>query len=373
MKTIGIPKETDTHEERVSIVPETVENLKELSEKIFIQEGAGVQAGYPDEEYKNAGAQIVNESELYDSSGIIPRISPPEEEFLQKIDENTTVAGFLSPIENEELIEIYLEKNITAFSLELLPRISRAQNMDALSSMSTAAGYKAVLLAAEHFKRFFPLLMTAAGTVTPANVLVIGAGVAGLQAIATAKRLGAKVFAFDTRPDVKEQVESLGANFVEMELPEDIETEDGYAKEITEEFIQKEKEAIGERLPKTNILITTAQIFGKKAPLLITEEMVETMPNGSVIVDIAAPQGGNTELTEPGETVETENAVILGPRNLPSRLAYHTSQMFSKNILNLFKHIYKEEKLDFEDRITADCCISHNGETVSEVFKKFTQ
>jgi NAD(P) transhydrogenase subunit alpha len=228
-----------------------------------------------------------------------------------------------------------------------------------------------VLLATERFGKFFPLLMTAAGTVPPANVLVIGAGVAGLQAIATTKRLGAKVEAFDTRKAVKEQVESLGARFVEMELPEDAETAGGYAKEVSEEFIRKEMEAIGSRLPRTDVVISTAQVFGKKAPLLITEEMVKTMREGSVIVDLAAEQGGNCELTRAGEIVEKHGVTIYGPVNLPATMPVHASQMYSRNVTSLVKHLYKSEdrKLDFEDEITRSCCVAKDGELVSEIVK----
>jgi NAD(P) transhydrogenase subunit alpha len=243
--------------------------------------------------------------------------------------------------------------------------------MDALSSMSTVAGYKAVLLATDHFSKFFPLLMTAAGTIPPATVLVLGAGVAGLQAIATAKRLGAKVEAFDTRIAVKEQVESLGAHFVEMEMPEDAETAGGYAKEVTEEFIKKEHEAIGERLRKADIVIPTAQVFGKRAPILVTEEMVKLLKEGSVIVDLAAEQGGNCELTEAGKVVRKYGVTIYGPINLPASLPVHASQMYAKNVTNLVNHLYSAEdrKLDFEDEITRSSCVCADGEWVSDIVK----
>ena len=242
--------------------------------------------------------------------------------------------------------------------------------MDALSSMATIAGYKAVLIAADHLGKIFPLLMTAAGTIPPANVFVLGAGVAGLQAIATARRLGAKVEAFDPRPAVEEQVKSLGAQFVEMELPEeDVETEGGYAKAQSEAFLKKEQEAIAARLPKVDVVITTAQIFGKKAPVLITEEMVQMMPAGGVIIDLAAEQGGNCELTRAGETVQKYGITIYGAVNLPATVPVHASLMYSKNITNLFKQIFQEENMDFEDEITKGACITHQGKVVNDLVR----
>ena len=280
--------------------------------------------------------------------------------------------GLFWVVTDKALIHEFMKKKLTVFSMELVPRISRAQSMDVLSSMSTVAGYRAVLLAAEHFGRFFPLLMTAAGSIPPANVLVIGAGVAGLQAIATAKRLGAKVEAFDTRLAVKEQVESLGARFVEMEMPKDNEAEGGYAKEVTAEFIKKEREAISQRLPKIDIMITTAQVFGKKAPVIITAEMIKLMPSGSVIVDIAAEQGGNTELTKAGEIIYDHQVTIIGPVNLPSYLPSHASSMYSRNLVNLLTLIYadKDQKINLEDEVIEGCCVLKQGEIVSKTVKK---
>jgi NAD(P) transhydrogenase subunit alpha len=290
---------------------------------------------------------------------------------LDLMREGITLIGFLSPVSNKELVERFLARKITAFSMELMPRVTRAQGMDALTSMSTIAGYKAVLLATERLGKFFPLLMTAAGTIPPASVLVLGAGVAGLQAIATAKRLGARVEAFDTRPAVKEQVESLGAHFVEMEIPKEAETAGGYAREMSPEFIKKEHEAIGSRLPRTDVVISTALVFGKKPPRLITEEMVKTMPEGSVIVDLAAEQGGNCELTQPGKVVQGYGVTILGPVNLPASMPVHASQMYSRNITNLVKHLYqaKDRKLDFTDEITRGCCVCRDGQLVSEIVR----
>ena len=260
---------------------------------------------------------------------------------------------------------------MTSFAMEFIPRITRAQSMDALSSMATIAGYKAVLMAANNSGKLFPLLMTAAGTIPPATVMVLGAGVAGLQAIATAKRLGAKVAAFDPRPAVQEQVESLGAQFIKMEIPEDAETEGGYAKELPEEFLKREQETIAARFSKVDIIITTAQVFGKQAPLLITAEMVQQLRPGSVIVDLAAEQGGNCALTEPDKVIEKYDVKIIGTLNLPALLPVHASQMYSKNMTNLVRHLFKAEdqKLDFEDEITKGSCITHQGEIVNELVK----
>jgi NAD(P) transhydrogenase subunit alpha len=274
-----------------------------------------------------------------------------------------------------EAIRKLVERKITCFAMDYIPRITRAQSMDALSSIATVAGYKAVLVAAYHLGKFFPLLMTAAGTIPPANVMILGAGVAGLQAIATARRLGAKVEAFDPRPAVKEQVKSLGAQFIEMEVPEDVETAGGYAKEQSEAFLQKERDAIATRLPKMDIVITTAQVFGKRAPVLITENMVKMMRTGSVVVDLAADQGGNCELSKPRETVFKHGVTVIGVVNLANTIPVHASQMYSKNITNLFLHLYKspEGKLDFADEITKGACLTHQGEIVNEAAKKILQ
>ncbi len=375
---IGIPCEIKEGERRVALIPPMVGELLGLDAQVLVEKGAGSRAYFSDEQYQEAGAQIVPDAtSLYQQADAVLKIQPPmsnealKSHELDLMRDGTTLIGFLSPITNRELVQRLLAKRITAFSMELMPRVSRAQGMDALTSQSTVAGYKAVLLATQYCGKFFPLLMTAAGTIHPSTVLVIGAGVAGLQAIATAKRLGARVEAFDTRPAVKEQVESLGARFVEMELPKETETAGGYAKEMSPEFIKKEMEAIGSRLPKTDVVISTALVFGKRAPLLITEEMVKTMPEGSVIVDLAAEQGGNCELTQPGEVVQKYGVTVCGPLNLPSSLPVHASQMYSRNITNLVKHLFqaKDRKLDFTDEITKGCCVCSNGELVSGIVK----
>jgi NAD(P) transhydrogenase subunit alpha len=277
----------------------------------------------------------------------------------------------MAPFANTELVKTFTTRKVTSYSMEFVPRITRAQSMDALSSMATIAGYKAVLVAADYIGKMFPLLMTAAGTITPATVLILGAGVAGLQAIATAKRLGAKVEAFDPRPAVKEQVKSLGAAFVEMELPEDVETKGGYAKELSPEFIKKEMEAISARLPKVDVVISTAQVFGKKAPILITADMVKLLRTGSVIVDLAAEQGGNCELTEAGKTVQSGGVSIIGAVNLPATLPVDASNMYARNINNLFRLLYPKPDAtpDVNDEVVKGACITRDGQIVNEQVK----
>ncbi|MFC2172459.1 Re/Si-specific NAD(P)(+) transhydrogenase subunit alpha [Acidobacteriota bacterium] len=376
---IGIPREIREGERRVALTPPLAGDLKKFDAEVLLQSGAGEGAFFKDEQYEKAGARIVKDaSALYKESDIIMKVQPPMQNDAagvheaELLNEGGTIVGFMAPLNNRDMMDKLLARRITVFSMEFIPRITRAQSMDALSSMSTVAGYKAVLLATEHFGKFFPLLMTAAGTIPPATVLVLGAGVAGLQAIATARRLGARVEAFDTRPAVREQVESIGARFVEMEMPEDSETKGGYAKEMTEEFIKKEMEAIGARLPKSDIVITTAQVFGKKAPLLITADMVKLMRPGSVIVDLAAEQEGNCELTREGEVVREHGVTIMGPVNVPSMMPVHASQMLGRNMVTLLKHLYSTEdkKLDFTDEITKGSCLCHNGELVNEFLKK---
>lgn len=372
---IGVPKEILAGETRVALVPALIGSLTKLGHKILIEKGAGADALFSDEQYKEAGAEIsVAAQEVYQQADIILKVQPPADNPILKKSEADLVKeggawmSMLAPLENRRHIETLAKRNVTSYAMEFVPRISRAQSMDALSSMATLAGYKAVLIGANSLGKIFPLMMTAAGTIPPVTVLVLGVGVAGLQAIATAKRLGAKVEAFDPRPAVKDQVKSVGAKFIEMELPEeDVETGGGYAKEQSDAFLLKEQEAIAARLPKVDLVITTAQIFGKKAPILITEEMVKLMRAGSVIVDLAAEQGGNCQLTQPGETVEKHGVSIYGAVNLPALLPVNASQMYAKNITNLFRHIYAESKPDFSDEITAGACITNSGKIVNEL------
>ncbi len=379
---IGIPKEIATGETRVAVVPAMINVLTKMGHEVFVQAGAGELSSFSDDQYIESGAKIVkNANELFSQLDVLLKVQPPQvnpatgKNEIELIRDGVTLIGFQAPLASQQNINLLKNKKITTFAMEFIPRITRAQSMDALSSMATIAGYKAVLMAADHLGKMFPLLMTAAGTIPPANVLILGAGVAGLQAIATAKRLGARVEAFDPRPAVKEQVQSLGAQFVEMELPKDAETAGGYAKELPEDFLRREQEAIGSRLPKIDVVITTAQIFGKKAPLLITENMVKSMKPGSVIVDLAAEQGGNCELTKVGQAIEKYGVYIMGPVNLPAQIPIHASQMYSKNITNLVKHLYsaKDGVLDFNDEITKGACMTHGGEITNELVKNSMQ
>ena len=374
MLTISVLKETVAGEKRVALVPESVSRLARQGVTILLQEGAGVEAGFKPKDYETAGAAIVSDyNELLKEGNIFLKVQvvclqDGMLEIVDPLNKGSVIIGFMSPFKYIHNIRSLAEQGLTTFSMELVPRISRAQRMDALSAMSSAAGYKAVLLAASRLNKFFPLMMTAAGTILPANVLVIGAGVAGLQAIATAKRMGARVKAFDTRPIVKEQVESLGAEFISLETSQDAETAGGYAEEMTEDFYQHEHTAIGEHLPDTDAVITTAQIFGKRAPLLITEEMLQSMNHGSVIVDLAAEQGGNCELTVPGKDVERHGVKILAPLDLPSSISYHTSEMFSRNVAALLGEMLNEGELniDPDDEVIAGTMLTHEGKIMNQ-------
>jgi NAD(P) transhydrogenase subunit alpha len=376
---IGIPKEVLEGETRVAVVPGMIAILKKNKHEVLVEAGAGAAASFLDDEYQQAGAAIVKDSvELYCSSEVILKFQPPRlhpkagKHEVELMPEGAALICFMEPHVYPEAIRKLVERKITCFAMDYVPRITRAQSMDALSSIATVAGYKAVLVAAYHLGKFFPLLMTAAGTIPPANVMILGAGVAGLQAIATARRLGAKVEAFDPRPAVKEQVKSLGAQFIEMEITEQVETAEGYAREQSEAFLQKERDTIAARLPKVDAVITTAQVFGKRAPLLITEEMVKLMRPGSVIVDLAADQGGNCALSEPRKTIVKHGVTIIGVVNLANTIPVHASQMYSKNIVNLFLHLYKspDGSLDFSDEITKGACLTYKGEIMNEAVRK---
>jgi H+-translocating NAD(P) transhydrogenase subunit alpha len=374
MPIIGIPKELAPGETRVALVPALVSSLTRDKHEVLVEKGAGLAARFADDDYVKAGATIVDSpSALYAKADIVFKVQPPKATVSGRpeadlLREGSTYIGFFAPLANPDLVTAFTKRKITTFSMEYVPRITRAQSMDALSSMATVAGYKAVLLAAQRMPKMFPMLMTAAGTIPAASVLVLGAGVAGLQAIATAKRLGAKVEAFDPRPAVKDQVKSVGATFIEMEITENVETAGGYAKEQSEAFLLKEQEVISARLPKINAVITTAQIFGKRAPILITEAMVKMMHPGSVIVDLAAEQGGNCALTEAGREVEKHGVLIIGAVNLPASAAVDSSQMYSRNLLNLFRLLYPKVDAtpDFADEIAKGACITRNGEVVND-------
>ena len=363
---VAVPAEIVQGEKRVALVPEVIPQLVKLGHTVTVQAGAGMKAGFPDEAYSAAGATIVPEaSGVYANADLILKVQRPTDAELDALPSGATLIGLLQPAADPSIFRELASRGITALTMELVPRTTRAQMMDALSSQSTVAGYKAVLIAANALQKFFPMLMTAAGTVRPARVLVIGAGVAGLQAIATARRIGAVVEAFDTRPVVKEQVQSLGATFVELELgSHDTQDAGGYARELAEEHIRKEKEAIHEHARNADVVITTALIPGRRAPILVTAETVEAMKPGSVIVDLAGEQGGNCELTEPGTTIDHKGVKIISPLHISSDLAYHASQMYAKNISALVALLAPDGnlKLDMQDDIIAAVCVTTEGQ-----------
>ena len=370
---VAVPKETRPGELRVALVPQGVKALAKVGLKIVVETGAGAASGVSDNEYKEAGAEVVGSAaEALTGAGIILRVNPPslsDPDEVSGIGEGTILVSFLNPLANQALVRHLSEARISSISMELVPRITRAQSMDALSSQATVAGYKAVLLAADHLPKFLPMFTTAAGTIRPAKALILGAGVAGLQAIATARRLGAIVEAFDVRPAVKEQVESLGATFLEAETDVTAEGEGGYAKELSEEQHQKELELIASAIIDTDIVITTAQIPGRDAPLLITEEMVRSMRTGSVIVDLASESGGNCAVTVTGDTVFFEGVQVLGPVNLPASVPVHASQMYSKNIVTLVAEFAGgdgEVQLDFENDVIGPATVTHDGQVTNE-------
>lgn len=367
---IAVPYEVIHGETRVALVPDVVPQLVKAGHTVAVQSGAGARAGFPDDAYTAAGATIEPDARsTYAGSQMILKVQRPESsgstDELSLIEPESVLIGLLQPSGDPAIFRSLADKRVIACSMELVPRTTRAQMMDALSSQSTVAGYKAVLMAANALPKFFPMLMTAAGTVKPARVLVIGAGVAGLQAIATARRIGAVVEAFDTRPVVKEQVQSLGATFVELPVnAHEAQDEGGYARELSEDHIRQEKELIHERAKLADVIITTALVPGRRAPVLVTAATVEAMKPGSVIVDLAGEQGGNCELTVPGETVERHGVKILAPLHISSELAYHASHMYSKNVGALVLHLTKDGQLnlDMNDDITSAVCITAGGE-----------
>ena len=367
---VAVLKETRSAENRVALVPLGVKNLVKRGLTVTVQTGAGETSGVSDLMYREAGAEIAaSAQETLEDAKLILVVNPPSSNELAHLSEGSILVGFLDPLSDPDLVSRLIDLKVTGISMELVPRITRAQSMDALSSQATVAGYKAVLLAANHLPKFLPMFTTAAGTIRPAKALILGAGVAGLQAIATARRLGAVVEAFDVRPAVKEQVESLGASFLESEEEVTAEGEGGYAKELTEDQHNKELELIGSALIDTDIVITTAQIPGRKAPILITEGMVKTMKYGSVIVDLAAESGGNCELSEAGETVLAHGVQILGPSNLPTSIPVHSSQMYSKNIVTLISEFISDDgqiQLDFENDVVGPSTVTHGGEVQNE-------
>ncbi len=367
MKVV-VAKEIKNNERRVSLVPTNVSKLVNASIEVFVEKGAGEGAFFSDADYEKVGATIVSDAEsLWKKGDIILKVGTLEKRVqmheVDMISEGSVVIGFLNPFGNPQLLKQLAERRITAFSMEMIPRTTRAQSMDAISSQASVSGYKASLLAANKLGQLFPMMTTAAGTMIPAKVLVIGAGVAGLQAIATARRLGAVVEGFDIRPSSKEEVESLGATFIEIKFEEKTQDAEGYAKEVSEDAKRREHEILLQHLKQSDVVITTALVPGKKAPLLITEDMVKDMKKGSIIVDIAAEQGGNCALTQAGKEVIHNGVTIIGADNLPSTIPVHASQMYSKNIFSLLQHITKDGKLnlDFDDDIINKSCVTHDG------------
>lgn len=368
---LGLLKEHGS-ETRVALLPETVKVFTDLKVEVLVEEGAGESAFASNSQYQDVGAKVVSRSEVFDKAEVLLQIAPPDEGDIAKIKENQVWISAFNPLWETELVKTFLKKGLTTFSLDSIPRTTKAQSMDILSSMATVSGYMAVLDAASKLPTFFPMFMTAAGTIRPANVLILGAGVAGLQAIATSRRLGAQVQVFDVRSAVKEEVMSLGGKFVEVEGAVEDKAAGGYAVEQTEEFKKKQQQAINDHAAKANVVICTAQIPGKKAPLLLPTHAVEAMKPGSVIIDLAASSGGNCELTKDNETVVHKGITIIGQSNYPAHKPIDASRMFGKNVLNFMKLIIDDEgnlNLSFEDEIVKGTCITHKGEVSNERVK----
>ncbi len=367
---IGVPKETAEGERRVALVPEVVERMSGDEVEILVESGAGEGALLPDELFEQAGARIASDPGEVWKADVVAKVSPPTREEIERLGEHSVLVGFLQPLTNRGVIEALRDSGATAFAVEAIPRISRAQSMDALSSQSNVAGYRAVLLGAQELGRFLPMLTTAAGTVRAATVLVLGAGVAGLQAIATARRMGATVVGFDVRPEVKEQVQSLGAKWLELEGIGDASGEGGYARALTDEEQERQRELLAKAMEvaDVDVAITTALIPGRPAPLLLTEEAVKRMKPGSVIIDLAGEAGGNCELSEAGQTVVRHDVKILAPLNLPSTLPEHASQLYARNIQSLVELMVDDGKLalDFDDDVIKGACVVRDGEIVNE-------
>jgi NAD(P) transhydrogenase subunit alpha len=375
---IAIPKETHPGENRVPITPDTAKKLCRMGAELVVEAGLGAGSGFADSEYSEAGATVNGDrNELFRSADVLLRLRKPSTDDIGLMKSGCIHISYLDPFNERELVTALKDAGITSISMEMIPRTTRSQKMDALSSQANLAGYVMVLQAASHLPRIFPMMMTPAGTLKPANVFVIGAGVAGLQAIATAKRLGAKVTAFDTRPVVAEQVQSLGAKFLEIDLGETGQTEAGYALELTPEQVDIQRQAQKDVIAKSDVVITTAQVFGRKPPVLVTKDMVEGMATGSVIVDMAAETGGNVEGSVPNEIVKVGGVTIIGLGNLAGEVAKDASQMYSANLFNLVEDNWNEEEkqfvVDFEDDILPGCIITHGGEVVNETIKNIME
>ena len=372
---IAVPKEVHPGETRVPLIPEHVAKLVDAGANISVESNLGHTLQVDDSEYKDAGATVISDrNALIQKADMVLRIRKPSLEDLALMREGCVYVSLLDPFNERELIDKFVTQGISAISMEMIPRITRAQKMDVLSSQANLAGYVAVILAAERLNKLLPMMMTPAGTISPARVFVIGVGVAGLQAIATAKRLGARVEAFDTRPVVEEQVKSLGARFVKIDLGETGQTKDGYAKALTDEQLQKQREGMAKVCASSDVVITTAQLFGRKAPLIVSEEMVRGMQKGSVLVDLAVESGGNIAGSEVDKEIKTDGVLIIGLGNLPGRVAVHASQMFSSNLYNLIDEFWDSEAkrfaLNFEDEIIKSSLITHEGQIINTVIAK---
>lgn len=369
---LAVLKETEEGENRVAIIPDSIKRLSKHGFDVLIEAGAGLPSGHSDQDYTDKGATIVaTAAELISQSDCVVKVRPPSMEEAEALKDGSFYISIVQSTLRHDIVKKFQEKKITAFGLDIIPRTTLAQSMDVLSSMSTISGYKAVLLAADNINKFFPMLMTAAGTIAPAKVLVLGAGVAGLMACATAKRLGGVVEAFDVRPEVKEQVNSVGAKFVEVPVKEDGSGGGGYAKEMSDEYKKKQAELISKHIAKSDVVIPTALIPGKKAPILISEEQVKSMKPGSVIVDLAAEMGGNCAVTIPGENIVVHGVQIIGHANLPSTMSFHASQMFSKNVEKFLFHLCDENgfKMNMEDEITSGSLVTKDGEVIHALTK----
>jgi H+-translocating NAD(P) transhydrogenase subunit alpha len=369
---IFIPRETDSRETRVPVIPQTVKRLAERGAEIVVEAGLGQPLGLPDQAYEAAGATAsVDRAEELSKADIVLRLRKPAADEIRLLRRGTVHISFLDPFNETDLVDLLAEQGVSAISMEMIPRTTLAQKMDALSSQANLAGYVAVILAAERLEKVFPMMMTPAGTIAPSRVFVIGVGVAGLQAIATAKRLGARVEAFDTRPVVEEQVQSLGAKFVKIDLGETGQTKDGYATALTEEQQARQREAMAAVCAQSDVVITTAQLFGRKAPLIVTRAMAESMRPGSVIVDLAVESGGNVEGSVLGEEVDVNGVRIIGLANLPGRVREHASQVYSSNLGALLEHFWNNDEkrfvLDREDEIIEGCLVTHDGEIVNSM------
>jgi NAD(P) transhydrogenase subunit alpha len=366
---IGVPTETAEGEHRVGLVPDVVRKLCGDGHEVIVEAGAGAGAIIPDDAFTEAGASLAADAAEVLSAELVIKVAPPSAEEIARLGADTVLIAFLQPLTNGDGIRAIAQSGATSFALEAVPRISRAQSMDALSSQANISGYRSALIGAQELGRYYPMLMTAAGTIRPATVLVLGAGVAGLQAIATARRLGAVVQGFDVRAAVKEQVESLGAKFLEFDLGGDLEGAGGYARELAPEQQQRQQELMAEAIGKVDVVITTALVPGRRAPILVTEEAVKLMKPGSVIVDLAGEAGGNCALSAPGETVVRHDVKICAPLNVPSTMAEHASQLYARNIQSLLSLMISEDgalSLDFDDEVIAGACITRGGEIVHE-------